>query len=313
MLSLHDVHDILTQAGYQDIKPVTKTTKLAILTDEDRRQILSNVHDLFKPYGGIWSRETKLSSLGHIQIGKRFVYAKPASRQGQKSSGLMNENIFIESLNQKITEADGCATISFNSNGKQFTIDDVCEAQSVGADTKNRKKSDVNLILATGGFVPISLKKSNAEVWESADRSWGPTAKIVIDSLLDRGEVEIKPHPKKEGVMRIYPEVAIEATDEERMSVMFGSDILEHNGAVVAKTFFGDEITYDGSCVNVEVDSIITSIEDVRGKEDDVVYLIRNDSTRNVKSIGIRGIRPLAVFRSRMKPGKQVLFDRELT
>ena len=69
-------------------------------------------------------------------------------------------------------------------NGKSITVKGVTEAISAGADTKGRKKSDVNL-LSNGKAIPLSLKKGNAAYWESADTMWGDKADALVDQLVE--------------------------------------------------------------------------------------------------------------------------------
>jgi hypothetical protein len=190
-------------------------------------------------------------------------------------------------------------------NGQSITANDVTEAQSVGADTANRKKSDVNLI-SNGKAVPLSLKKANAEYWESADTMWGNKADVLIDQLNAQGKIKLTPVEGKlrnDGTqfVKISPEVAVKATAEETMDVVFGIDILQGNGGVVKETFEDEHYKLEGNNLTVTADLVITKPEDIPDKQK-VFWLIRNDSTRTRPNHKYPGLRVLAAYAKRINP-----------
>ena len=166
----------------------------------------------------------------------------------------------------------------------------------MGRDTSGRKKSDVNLKTNSGKIIPISIKKDNAEIWESADSYWGEKAAAYTRRLAMLGKIKLIPFGS---VYKIEPTFAVKATTEEKKNTVFGSDLLVLKGAVVSRTFGKEDFQYSGKDgkLTIKCSHIVTSIEDVKG-DVDVWFLVRNDSTRTTG--GIKGIRVLAVFEKRI-------------
>ena len=188
--------------------------------------------------------------------------------------------------------------------GKDFIVPNVVRAEAVGGDTKNRKKSDVNLVDTDGNKIPLSLKKDKAEMWESADSYWGKEMETIVKREQKAGTVKVEPHPKVRSVFTLTPNLAVKADAKEVKNVVFGSDILP-NGAVLEKTFNG-KYTIDGETETVIIDctKIITSMRELKG-EYEVYFLIRNDSSR--KGSKIPGLRVLAVKKSRINKNVKVV------
>ena len=187
-------------------------------------------------------------------------------------------------------------------NGKSITAKGVTKADSAGTDTAGRKKSDVNLI-ARNKVVPISLKKGNAEYWESADTLWGHKADQVIDKLVAAKKItlsKIGKIRKTDGAefVKLSPEVAVQASPEESISVVFGSDILGQGG-VVKQTFDDEHYKLDGNQLTVTADMVITSPDDIP-EENRVYWLIRNDSSRTRPKHKYPGLRVLASYKKRI-------------
>lgn len=85
-----------------------------------------------------------------------------------------------------------------------------------------------------GNAYNISVKKDNAEMWESADSLWGQKAAEYVKKLEKKGKITLQ--QEKTGHFTITPNIAIEATADEARDVVFGSDILGQ-GVVITKTF----------------------------------------------------------------------------
>jgi len=194
-------------------------------------------------------------------------------------------------------------TVKITDGRKSYLYENVIDVEEVGRDTTNRKKADVRLVIKGGKKIPISIKKDNAEMWESADSYWAPVAKKIVDKLEANGEVEIK---KAGSVFKMTPNLGIKANNKEKEAVVFGSDLLG-SGFVVVRTFRSSDfqMTSDGDILEVKVTKIIDKMSDLKGKSD-IFFLIRNDSSR--KGSKIRpGLRVLAVSATRINKNVKVV------
>lgn len=251
--------------------------------------------------GAEFDRNYGTSSIGGIRYKGGGILVKPAGGTGVKSAGLANEKQLIDAINAFV-ELVGPLDVTFvGDNGKSITAKGVTQAVSAGADTKDRKKSDVNLV-AAGKVVPISLKKSSAEYWESADNLWGSKADAVVEKLAASGQIELTPLDKtrKDGVqfVKIKPEVAVRATAEETLQVVFGSDILGQGG-VVKQTFDDEHYSLEGNQLTITAELVITEPEDIPENQR-VYWLIRNDITRTRPNHRYPGLRVLAAYARRI-------------
>jgi len=251
--------------------------------------------------GAEFDRNYGNSSLGGIRYNGGGILVKPAGGTGNKSAGLSNEKQLVDAINRFVEEVGPLDVTFVGDNGKSITAAGVTQAISAGADVKDRKKSDVNLV-ANGKVVPISLKKSSAEYWESADTLWGDKADNAIEQLVASGQVELTQldKTKKDGTpfVKIKPEVAVRATPEETLKVVFGSDLLGQGG-VVKQTFDDEHYKLEGNQLSVTADLVITQPEDIPDNQR-VFWLIRNDMTRTRPKHKYPGLRVLAAYASRI-------------
>lgn len=258
--------------------------------------------------GAVFDRNISGSSIGGILYAGGAILVKPEGKTGDHSAGLANEKQLVDAINRFVEEV-GALDITFvGDNGKRITANGVTQAISAGADTKGRKKSDVNLI-ASGKIIPISLKKSSAEYWESADTLWGNRADKVVEKLAAAGRVELTPVDKTRNdgaqFVKIKPEVAVRATPQETIKVVFGSDLLG-TGGVVKQTFNDEHYKLEGNQLTVTADLVITEPDDIPENQR-VYWLIRNDSTRTRPNHRYPGLRVLAAYASRINPKTLVL------
>jgi len=242
------------------------------------------------------------SSLGLIAYKGGKIQIRPAGGAGTQSAGLANEQQLVDAINRFVGEVGPLDITFIGDNGKSITAKGVTKADSAGTDTAGRKKSDVNLI-ARNKVVPISLKKGNAEYWESADTLWGHKADQVIDKLVAAEKItlsKIGKIRKTDGAefVKLSPEVAVQASPEESISVVFGSDILGQGG-VVKQTFDDEHYKLEGNQLTVTADMVITSPQDIP-EENRVYWLIRNDSSRTRPKHKYPGLRVLASYKKRI-------------
>lgn len=301
-LTKNELLSILKKAGFNEVKELSGTKfALLVATNSMRIPSLKKVENAIKTkYSVKYDKSTNLSSIGHLIIdNKYYLTAKPKNRQGTASAGVDNEVMMVDEINNAIKDSDDkIITVIFKEGGKTFKIENVTQAIRAGADTAGRKKSDVNII-SKNKSIPISIKKDNAENWESADSYWGETARKYVDAAVENGDVELEQEGK---IYKIVPNLAVKSTKAEKESVVFGSDILQGKGAVIKKTFSKSDFKFDGkkNILTISVSEIIKSLTDIEGSPSDVWFLIRNDKTRLGSPIGYPGLRVLAVYASRV-------------
>lgn len=292
--SINSLKAHLKKLGYKDLKD-KDLRSVFVLTNENRTVVFNK---LLADLGGKKNASRTFGgSLGHIDVGNFRVGVKPLSAQGGKSAGVDNEVIFVNSINEMVEENGNCDLI-LTDGSKKFKVASVKEAKRVGEDTAGRKKSDVNIITTKGIIIPISIKKDNAEYWESADSFWRENASKFLNAMI--ADEQVSTQDIGGGAIKLTHNIGIEATDTESTDVIFGSDILKGKGCVITKTFSGTEFSFDGTknSIIVDVSNIITKLSDVPDSKT-VWFLIRNDSTR--KSIpNFPGTRCLASYKSRI-------------
>lgn len=306
-----EIKSVLTDNGYTDIK--VNGNALGVMVqipdgakkDEFRKSILNNVlvilQKSFPKSNPTISSDPRLSSIGGIIFSDSAVrvLVKDLGIQGDQSAGVANE-IEMASMLQSVIEKYGSANVTFvDPRGKSLVIKDCNSVDVAGRDTANSKKADV-VLSSPERSLPISIKKLNAEAWESADNLFGSKAREIIDKLVDDGLVKLKKLDKTrdgEPVYALSKEIVIEPTEQEATRAIFGSD-LNPKGGVVIQTFKPEHFAQKGNNVTVECHAVIANKEDIP-ESHLMVWLLRNDSNRNSKALGLAGIRIMGVTLSR--------------
>lgn len=299
-VTVEDMENRLKAMGYSTLKRDSSRT-LSIVTNDNRVKVLEKVAAQLKDMNAVYDPDKGSSSIGAVVAGLYTIKARPASKQGKKSAGLENEDALIDGIKQ-FTKG-GPMTVRITDGRKTYQYKDVVDVREVGRDTSNRKKADVILVLEDGKEIPISIKKDNAEMWESADSYWSANAKAIVDRLEANGEIKVT---KKGSVNVIAPSIGVLATKSEKEAVVFGSDLL-NKGFVVVRTFRSSDFTLveNGDILEVKVSKIIDKMADLSGNYD-IYFLIRNDSSR--KGSKIRpGLRVLAVAATRINKNVKVV------
>jgi hypothetical protein len=296
----------LAKIGYEEIKDKAsnKVEVLVQIPDGEKKEefrgsvlqdILNRLQKALPQYQPTYSDDPKLSSLGGIVFknSKVSVVVKDSGGQGEQSAGVANE-IEMASIIKSVVDQYGTANITFKDpRGKKMSIKNCNIVDVAGRDTANRKKADV-VLRSEKGALPISIKKVNADMWESADSLFGEKAKEIIKKLVKEGVVKLtkisESTDKKTGqttpVYKLDKEIVVEPTPEEGLSAIFGSD-LNPKGGVVVQTFKPQHFTQDGNNVEIDCHAVITSKEDIP-ESHLMVWLIRNDKTRSNPVAGLR-------------------------
>jgi hypothetical protein len=297
-MDYNGVELLLKGMGYTNLKKVSGS-KIAVLTNDNRIKTLEKIQANIK--GAKYDTTPGSdSSAGRVKIGAISVLAKPASKQGKASAGVENEHMVVDFINT--ATASGPVNVIFDAeNGVTFEVFGCTGAKAVGGDTAGRKKADIVLTDYKGNEYPISIKKDDAETWESADSYFGAMAEKIIDKAVAAGITTVVKHT---GYVTIEPNIAVAATTKEKRDVVFGSD-LEGKGCVVTKTFNSRSFEQQDDMIVIDCKHIITSMAHVKGDKD-VYFLIRNDKTR--KSIKkYPGIRVLAAYAKRINKNVKIV------
>jgi hypothetical protein len=299
----------LAKVGFEETRIDSQKTISVFVPAQQRMEVLNQIVDYYDD--AVHDKNFSGSSIGAIRMNDMTIRIRPTGKSGGKSAGLMNEQNFIDSINSFANEV-GPLNIKFlGKNGVDITVDGVTEAKGVGAEVTDRSKSDV-ILIAGNSRVPISIKQSNAAYWESADTYFGDTADKIVTYLEDREQVKLQDleteRPDGTKFVKITPEIAVEATPEETLNVIFGNDILANNGAIVKQTFANEHYKLDGNHLTIEVNMVIKKPEDIP-EENKVFFLIRNDRTRRRPRHKYPGLRVLAAYKTRINKNTLV-FDR---
>lgn len=310
-LSKPDIESVLKKAGYKDLKVSgNKIGVLVQIPDGEKKelfraQILKQVLILmqknFPKSKPTLSMDARLSSIGGIEFADNPVkiLIKDSGGQGDQSAGVANE-IQMASLLQSVIDKFGSVNVTFvDPRGKTLTINDCTSVDVAGRDTGGRKKADV-VLRSPERSLPISIKKLNAEAWESADNLFGKKARSIIDQLVRDKQVKLNKLEKtRDGlpVFALSKEVVIEPTEEETMSAIFGSD-LNPKGGIIIQTFEPEHFVQTRQDVTIEAHAVIASRADIP-ESHLMVWLLRNDPGRNSTALGIPGVRVMGATLTR--------------
>ena len=308
------VEQVLRQAGYEQFKIAGNKINVLVQIpsgqkkNEFRSAILKEILALLQqklPQGDAeYSNDPGISSLGGIIFTNSpvTVAIKDSGKQGDSSAGVANE-LELASLLQSIIQKYGTANITFiDPRGKKMSIKNCTSVDVAGRDTAGRKKADV--VLTSGkGSLPISIKKLDADMWESADNLFGNRARAILEKLVADGVVQLNKIGNRKiktetiPVYELSKEIVMEPTEQEALQAIFGSD-LNPKGGVVIQTFKPEHFKQVDNNVTVDAHAVITNKAEIP-ESHLMVWLLRNDSTRNGGSLGIAGIRPLGVTLTR--------------
>ena len=296
-----DIKDELIAAGYNADDIIVKSSKqIRLLSKGSERKTTMDklLQDL--PDSKI-DINFKGSSLGAIIANDgTAIIVKPKEKQGGGSAGLDNEDTLTNSINEYVDE--GPINIVFEGNNQSISFDNVTLAKQVGADTAGGKKSDVALYANDKVVGNLSLKKSNASMWESADRRYKALVNSLVTKLLNNEFPNVGLRStEKEGIYRLYdPQTKTDLSgivinnlpDNENESIIFGTD--EPKVQVVKHTFQSSDFSFNNGVLTIKAGTILTSLDDIEGTEYEPILVIRHDVTRTAT----KGLRPIVYNKS---------------
>lgn len=310
------VAQVLSKFGYENLK--VKGNLIGVLVqipekvkkDEFRKKILADIAAAFNrthPEAKAHvAQNVKISSIGVVAFDQSpiMIGVKDEGKQGDQSAGVANE-FELAAMIQSVVEKYGYANVSFiDPRGKSIAIQKVIKVDVSGRAAGGRakeggvRKADV-VLRSAGKQLPISIKKLDAEAWESADNLFGAKARQIITNLQDQGHIRLAKNQDDTG--RVYytlnKEIVVEPTPEEALTAVFGED-LNPEGGIVIQTFRPEHFVQNNENIKVQCHAVIKEREDIP-ESHLMVWLLRNDKTRNSKSLGIPGIKPMAVTLTR--------------
>jgi hypothetical protein len=306
-ISRPEIISALAELGYGNVK--VDGNKLRVLTQipdgarsnefraEVMNEILAGLQEKFPDYNPKHIKSGKFGSQGGIVFDNSpvAILVKDEGGQGDKSAGVANE-IELAAFLESVIEKYKTVNVTFvDPHGKKISIKDCNKVVLAGKDVSGRKKADV-VLKSESGELPISIKKLNADMWESADRLFGKKAKEILEKLQADGVLKLKKFVDDTGrkYYKLDKEIVIEPTEEQAMEAIFGSD-LNPKGGVVIQTFKPEHYVQNENNVTVQCYHVIAKKEDIP-ESHLMVWLIRNNVERNNP---LPGLRTLGVTLSR--------------
>jgi len=242
--------------------------------------------------------QTSISTIGYVEIigNPVKILVKDATKQGVNRAGVANEHQLATLIQQEIDQR-GSVTITFvDPAGKNLVAKNITAVKTSGSDTKGGKKADV-VLYGKNIEIPISIKKLNADVWESADSLFGKRAREILLKLRKEKQVKITEVGKRDvrgelvPVYKIDREIVVEPTPEDAMRAIFGSD-LNPKGGIIIQDFQPHHFKQLDNKITVDCYAVIKNKEDI--PESHVMYfLIKNFPGR--AALGFYGIGTQAV------------------
>lgn len=289
--------------------------------------IFKNVPD-FKSANISKSRDNPEREVVIIYSGATFKLFLKSKQKPNDHSGNLNEVAFRQNIQRFIKACNiknGIKIEFIDKRHKKFICEHVINAKDVSKNTKGRKKADIELEVATGFHVKnylISLKKSNADFWESADTLKGEDAFEILNKAITDKKIELIDHKNKHGCKALYANngkcsLSWPLVKKEMEDVCFGSDLSSARpySCIIlnSNTFmtFDDKVLKNEKLV-IKVDAIYTNVEEIkRDREHAPQWLLHNSAKRTLTGKNdqkIKGLRIEAATQKRCSNAVQVSY-----
>ena len=298
--------------GVKDI--VEKGSQLSIMIDvptkkqrEYRIEFMKNIANFLQTKHKIDAqydpRSTSASSSGFISVAGTTIkfYVKDAKVQGDNRAGVANEVNLVKLIKDQIDKYGDIDVTFRDDRGVSLTVTKATNVAGTGTDTKERKKAD--LIITNGvDTIPVSLKKTNAGFYESADSLFGARARQIIDILVQKGLLKLEKikdiivRGETKPYYKLSNEIVVEPTVADAVQVMFGGD-LNPKGGIVIQDFQDHHFVMKDGKIFIDCYAVIKSLDDV--PEAHLMYWLVLNKPRNAKQIGYAGIGAAAVTMTR--------------
>ncbi len=270
----------LRHLGFSDFKD-QRGNFIYVLTPRNER--LSAINSILKNIPGtVYDSSASGSSLGAINCGKYKIQIKPIAEQGNKSFGVENELFLQSQINSYISQY-GKINVSFSSPVKEVIFNDITHCAHVGRTSEKNAKADIVLQSSMSQY-PISLKKDNSEFWAKAETFYGDKARSILENNISNNNVSLV---KINHYHKISTDLVFEPGIQDKKFLVFGKD----DAMVVKKTFTYQDFNFDAyrNCLNVTSSYVFEDLSDI-DSDHSPWFILRNDSSRNSKNIGIRGL-----------------------
>jgi len=246
------------------------------------------------------STPTSFSSIGYFMYGQSKFGIKPSEKQGGKSAGLGNEDVFVSEINNLLQ--DGPKDVKIVAKDKTVNFSNVTQVIGTGLSTGEYSKSDANFYDGDKDLGGVSLKKDNAIYWESADVRFSQEVKNLLDAIVSGklgDEVSYVPLKDSRGnpdpdIIRMYNKkddkpiagiVVDDLPEQDTKQVIFGNDEVP----VVKRTFRPSDFKVEGDTIIINASKIYEDLDDVEKDQALPVLNIRHDKTRR-SSRGLRAL-----------------------
>jgi len=246
------------------------------------------------------STPTSFSSIGYFMYGQSKFGIKPTEKQGGKSAGLDNEDVFISEINNLLQ--DGPKNIKITSGKNTIDFNNVTKVIGTGLSTGEYSKSDANFYNGEKDLGGVSIKKDNAIFWESADVRFAPEVKNLVNAIVSGSlgdEISYVPLKDARGnpdpvIIRMYNKkenkpiagiIVDDLPEQDIQQVIFGNDKVP----VIKGTFRPSDFKVEGNTIVISVSKIYKDLNDVEKDGALPVLNIRHDKTRR-SSRGLRAL-----------------------
>lgn len=291
--------DLILQLSLpQDEIKAHSKNRIIILTDIPRQEIFSKLEELG------YEKDITIpgsSTGGYRKDGIEIIH-KPKSLTAVGGAGIENETIFVDTINQYISESDenNITVKILSEKGEDVTFNDVTECVGVGKEGEKKGWKGDAVIKGQTDHA-ISIKKDGPFRWASVMTDF---KEFYIEFLTkaSKGEIpnlELKPDPQNQKVLqmwdtqnqkpygRIFVTDVPQLVDEDYLyDQIFGKD----DAIVVQRTFSKNDFTFDEITNTLEIKSskTITSLDQVDKDELPILEFERNAS-KATKLEGIMG------------------------
>ena len=243
---------------------------------------------------------TSFSSIGYFMYGQSKFGVKPTEKQGGKSAGLDNEDVFISEINNLLQ--DGPKNIKITSGENTVDFNNVTKVIGTGLSTGEYSKSDANFYNGEKDLGGVSIKKDNAIFWESADVRFSQEVKNLVDAITSGklgDEISYVPLKDTRGnpdpvIIRMYNKkenkpiagiIVDDLPEQDIQQVIFGNDEVP----VIKRTFKPSDFKVEGNTIVISVSKIYEDLDDIEKDGALPVLNIRHDKTRR-SSRGLRAL-----------------------
>ena len=292
---------------------------------EELQSDLPNFDVKFNPY-------TSGSSIGGIEITEidpnysliktkliRIVI-KDINVQGSGRPGTENEEIILNEITNIISLNNSPVNVNFiDSTGNSLLYKNIVEVKDSAADVADNRKADIILYSNDDNQFNISLKMDNAARWLSGTsyiKQRSRISKHIYNIISDLDE-SILSYDENSNKYRLSRGLAFKVNEEDVKLIVFGSDIIEHEGAIIYKTFSTQDFKYDHLDENITINTskILTDVEDItnelypwliigNGSGGDLQLNLENEIIR------YRGIRPIFMTPNKISKN-HIIIDEE--